>query len=437
MSSTRNQVADTATTVTFFRPGVSGQPLDVLGRVLGLFPGGLPPRHLRGGLRQVSVILQAAVLLSVGLVVVGVLWIRELKTAELIRLEHPGYELEFQADCGTGVSRPKGVEWGLDAPGSPTAVADPQRVKSILPTGMTYIVSVTGGFVAGLREADYGHNRRLNVAYMFEMRYRRTIESNDGRRIVERRCFQEVRMAKIVSPADDMRLRSSESNGPILDNIEFPDPGSGIVVGPMHTVARAMLSYGVDSVAADPRSRAFLEHDALSGKTVRLTFVDGQGVISVEPIDWTLTSSAAYHLLCQPILHMNLIPGQGSSGSRNCTVDLGHLAHFLDPSVAPSHPTDVLIEPAGTREGTCDRYSLSLVWDEDTDEPVDIDDVYRTTSEPIGVLEYDSTAGIVTAATVNWPMIAVDVSGWRLLYEQWHQFEQAPVLSICYRSQAG
>jgi len=352
----------------------------------------------------------------------------------LIRSEFPDPEEDFQATYGAGVLRSDVVDWGSDVPRSPKAAADPQRVKSVLPAGKTYEVSANGGFVACLREKGFGPNRRLHVAYVFEMRYLRSIESNNGRRIVERRCFQEVRMAKIVSPVADMRLRLDDPDRPVLDGLRFPGPASGIVVAPVHSVASAMLSHGVDSAAADPCSRAFLEHDALSGRTARLTFVDGQGVVSVEPIGWTLTSSAARFLLSQPVLHKTLIPSQDSGEDAVCTIDLGHLASFLDPSLAPCCETDVLVELAGTRHAHYDRYSLSQVWDDDSDTHVDNDDdQHCVASTPLGALQYDRNDGIVTAAIVNWPLSDLDLRRDRLLYERWNQFQDAPVLSVRYQ----
>ena len=95
------------------------------------------------------------------------------------------------------------------------------------------------------------------MAYVFEVRYRRDIESNDGQRIVERRTFLAVREAKLLTPVGEMTLNLGPPETAELDRIVFPGPGEGINAGPVRELAETILASGVQAVADCPESRAF------------------------------------------------------------------------------------------------------------------------------------------------------------------------------------
>jgi hypothetical protein len=95
-----------------------------------------------------------------------------------------------------------------------------------------------------------------------------------------------------------------------------------------------ILRRGADAVAEDPTSKAMMAVDSLAGKTVRITYVDGVGVESVEPIGCRLTRSDCAYLLHTAILSdAYFLPGTTAVRSPTWSTRGIHLAGFLDPSL--------------------------------------------------------------------------------------------------------
>jgi len=385
-------------------------------------------------LKHATSIFQAVILLAVGLVVIGALWTQEVRTAEASRQEDLTTSLDWYRTliCGSEVSR---SEFWAMAPQTPAAnaplVGDPERIKALLPAGSTYDVLVKGGFVAQRKDNTCGGRPRTHVAYAFEMSYQRVIESNDGHRIVERRSFGTVRMAKILSTADDMSLQFGPPDGLVLEDIQFPGPGAGIVAAPVRPVAEAMLGSGVETVMNCNASLALLEEDPLSGKSVRLTYVDGIGIESVEALGWSFTGSQLFFLFCQPVLSSDLLPGQ------NCTeLDPSRLSPFSDPTKLPHSGSAVLLEAFAASDGNvCGCRVLRIpfeVYGEDGSASPTSDQI-RSAATPIGALQYDPDWMFVTQATLNWRFMDLEVSPDRLLFEsRFNDFQSEPTFTVHY-----
>ena len=174
-------------------------------------------------LECVKSIFQAAALLMIGLAVIGALWNREVCTAQASAVsDRRQREDPFLKVRGKHVTRSNFKAMDLVDPfENAPLLGDSERVKALLPAGSTYDVLVKGGFVAQKSDPLHGGPLRNHMAYAFEMSYRREIESNDGRQIVERRSFGSVRMAKILSAADDMQLDLGSPDQPVFEGVSF------------------------------------------------------------------------------------------------------------------------------------------------------------------------------------------------------------------------
>jgi hypothetical protein len=136
----------------------------------------------------------------------------------------------------------------------------------------------------------------------------------------------------------------------------------------------------------------------------------------------------------QPLVDMSLVPDVWDDSAAG-TIDIAHLAAFLDPSLIPLIDFPVVVEPDTLADRGRNRYNLLRVADSDPEATVPIyHDRHRPPVTPLGTIEYDPALGFVTAATVDWSLWDLEMSGERLLYER--HFHSPTVLTVHYQCTA-
>jgi hypothetical protein len=388
---------------------------------------------------RVAGLAQAGALVSLVFTVAAALCLRHTRAAAMTRQEELA---EAVQESLYGVLRVPSVSraafaaespmWGSRLESAP-AVADARQVKLIMPEGQVCEVVVKGGLTGRLK--DRGSQYHTCVAYAFEMRYQGLVESNDGRRIVERRDYGNVRMAKLLSLVADMRLELGEPDAPLLDELSgCSDPGSGIAVASVGLVAKAILSGDTEAVTGCPASRAFLEEDLLSGKSVRLNHTDGVGVTAIEPVGWTLTRAVAAYLFRQTIVPLPLLHDSSRCESAEFVVPSDHLGAFLDPSRWLDREDWIgIAAPTKAYDASPGCQLFLRPWSRARWGPHSDSHRPRTAVVPLGQLQYDPIRKIVTNATVRWPLPALMSAHDRLLFET--DFAEPPLLTVQYRCQ--
>lgn len=280
---------------------------------------GAAPARPKSRFRETAVMQVAIVLASVGLIFVQ-LRIHAIGRASGLP------RLEAKAGAGEVVSRGHmGRKTVHMAP-----VDDPERVKGLFPTGSTYEILIKGGFVAPLEDAGDGVR---HLAFAFETLTRRTIESNDGRRIVERRRFESRKVVKLVTDAEDLSLDLGPPQTPILESLGDVQPIEGSVELPAESVAEAILATRSQPALERATSTAAVRADSLSGKEVRITYVDGLGVESVVPIGCSLTRCELKMLFHTAVLADCYFFPRSASPQQQWRVDADQLIGFFDPTL--------------------------------------------------------------------------------------------------------
>ncbi len=320
-------------------------------------PGGDPPEDALAG-RGICApgtfvaLFQAAAILGFAAFVGGILWYDAMDLGEVGAPDSRVRVRDGEA------FRPQGLETRQPA----AAIGRPDRVKRLLRPGTSYHILLKGGFATTATDLDYplsGLSGQVGLVFAFEVSATRTVESNDGRRIVEVLDFHRAVAVKLLADVDEMRL-------------ELGDPGTGLLKGihravcrrgdsslPVELVAGAILGEGGTAVSEDPAAKALGALEPLSGKRVRLTYLDGSGVLAVEPIGCALSAADCEFLLLWPALadsyslpEMEIAPGLAWS------VDAGQLGRFLDPSFRWAPSGDVLVQRTGTVRRGGKRYAV-------------------------------------------------------------------------------
>lgn len=214
-------------------------------------------------------------------------------------------------------------------------LGDAELVQGLRPAGRSFFILVKGGFAASAFDLDYGLpdvSCQVRLAYVFELLAEGTIESNDGRRIIEVIHFETVRAVKLLSDVDQMAIDLGRPEVPLLETLAPWAPIAGnraLDPGPViEATVRKADWHRVERAGA----KAFMHTDSLSGKTVRITYRDGVGVESLEPIGCGLTLLDCHYLSSMPVLADGfLFPHRGPAESDEWDVDGGQFAWFFDP----------------------------------------------------------------------------------------------------------
>ncbi|NLX98856.1 MAG: hypothetical protein GXY83_22100 [Rhodopirellula sp.] len=303
---------------------------------------------------------------------------------------------------------------------------DRKRVVQVRPAGARYDVLLKGGFTAHLHQTDSDAPRRPYLAVLFEAQLRRTIEANDGRRIVSTLQFGNVKTAKLRTAVENIALDLGSSGTAALAGLDLDGTGRRSAAVPVRRVAEAILAAGVEEVIACPSSRASLEVDSLSGKSVRISEAAGEGVQWIQPVGCALTAT-----------------------ERDLLFSFAALADWYpfleEPSNCPG---------TGPIDGSCLTGFLALPWhavgrgeaqvaafgEHDAQRCVDVElsggplqlytEHMSALYAPRGLLRYRAHDGFVEAATVDGPVSLGVFPKARLVFE--NRFRAAPVLSVRY-----
>ncbi|HUT93716.1 MAG TPA: hypothetical protein VMY37_29905 [Thermoguttaceae bacterium] len=278
-----------------------------------------------------------------------------------------------------------------------TPLADPGRVKRWLRVGETYVVRIKGGFAGPATYIEYrGNERAVRLAHAFETIQHRTIESNDGHRIVELDHFERVWAVTLLYDAKEPALDLGPPGEPLLDAFRGCEPHVGMRRVAPKAVAEAILRNPDRAVAANATTVALWHSDSLSGKTVRITYVDGVGVESIEPVGCSVAVVDRDYLFRAPFLWQ----GDMLAGNRNpngtWTVDAAQLRGLTPPSMREIPRGKIVIEPTGDyRQGGTQRATLRI-----RRPPSGRPAEYPF--PPVGTFQYDLGESRITAATLHW-----------------------------------
>ena len=279
----------------------------------------------------------------------------------------------------------------------PTPLADRARDARSPRVGASYLDQIKGGFTCPATYIEHrGKERGVRLAHAFETIEHRTIESNDGHRVVELRHFERVWALTLLCNAEPPALDLGRPGEPLLDALQGYEPHVGtrrLAPGP---VAEAILRNPDQAVAADATTVALWHGDALSGKTVRITYVKGVGVESIEPVGCSLPLPDCDYLLRLPFLGQDdLLAGQrGRNGT--WTVDAAQLAGLTLPSLRTIPEASMVVDHAGDlRQGGTQRAKLRIRRPP-SDRPAEFP------FPAVGTLECDPVGSWLTSATLHW-----------------------------------
>jgi predicted double-glycine peptidase len=135
----------------------------------------------------------------------------------------------------------------------------------------------------------------------------------------------------------------------------------------------------------------------LSGKTVRLAYVDGVGVESIQPVGCTLTAVDRDLLFRVPVLwHGYLLSSTRGSPGDVCSVEAAQLMDLISPTM-PGIPGDEILV---NRDRDCRQNGKQYVSLRIMGAAAERPDWHR--SSPTGTIQFDLSDGLAAAARLSW-----------------------------------
>ena len=223
-------------------------------------------------------------------------------------------------------------------------IANDQRIKETVQAGKTYHTVLKVGFQCRAEDSDWGAKLVTNLTYVGEFVVDRHIESNDGKRVIEVRHFVSTRNVKVVSEVEQLKIDFGPAGTPILVALELYAPGSGAAFMSTTPVVEAIFGAAADVMLKDATAKAVGRVDSLSGKKVRIVYVDGIGVESVTPLDSGLTEDERDFVFSTAVLSdCNILPELTTKPGEYWKVDGAEFAGLFDPTWRGTPTGDVTI----------------------------------------------------------------------------------------------
>lgn len=224
----------------------------------------------------------------------------------------------------------------------PPRVGDTIRLKESLVPGKTYSTHATGTVNFRGTDKDWGLETVISINYAFDSQIDRTIESNDGKTIVEVRDFREIRCLKFETRLEDVRISLGESNEGLLNALAIFDvvaPGivqklQGISLKPVLQGLRLAGIAPEKLLELDKHAKVFTELDPLTGKSIRITYVDGKGVTDLKAVKGEMTRDEEnFHRTSVLVSDSLIFPKLDVRIGDQWLVDGRALAGMIDPGL--------------------------------------------------------------------------------------------------------
>ncbi|HWE37189.1 MAG TPA: hypothetical protein VG406_11535 [Isosphaeraceae bacterium] len=316
-------------------------------------------------------------------------------------------------------------------PKPPNPLDDPDRIREALQKGRTYSSVLKVGLDARAEDKAWAVKKVVSLAYAAELAVDRTIEENDGRRVVELRHFARSRNVKLLCDVESVTIELGVRGTLLLGALDAILPGTAAAATAAKPIFEVLLGYGADAAARAGAATAVAHVDSLQGKRVRIAYVDGVGVESVAPIGCALSAEERDFVFATAVLSDCYLWDLRKAPGERWSVDGSQLGGLLDPSLrgAGSGEVRLVRDPDGSEGG---RPYAALRIEGGTVTIVASDDSARRVGSftPEGTLRFDLAEKFATQASLTGRFAVDEVSTDHILFET--SFRTRPTLKVEY-----
>ena len=326
----------------------------------------------------------------------------------------------------------------------PTKV-DTSRLIQTYTAGKSYRSIVQVSLTSRGTSKDWGIAANNSFAYVGEMMVDRTIESNDGTKMVLTQEFPAAKTMTAVTQVEGIRIELPPAGTLILEGLgqasamvglpPLPPGWSVVGVNSANAVLENSLAKKLITTATrDNNAKIFRFVDSIEGKRMKVEFINGQGMTNVIPLGGSLTGDEVDLVrLMNYSCDATILP-QDSKPGDTWTLRGADLMTLLDTSMK-GVPIGVV---------TAQRLADKIVGDR-TVARIEIikgvldlvstthKDVTNATWAPRGTLDFDFKDHIITSAELDGELIIQKRSSDHLIFEA--SWSQKPKYKVVYHSE--
>ena len=315
----------------------------------------------------------------------------------------------------------------------PPKKIDPDRITAAFQLGKTYEMILKGDAEGKATNSSWGATVVVYSQFLFDCAIDRTIESNDGNKLVELRHYKVVRNAVVDAKVEEVKLDFGLPGQLTLNLLESVAPGSYVIFDSLQPFATDFAKNEYQK-QLDQNAKVRGTVDSLSGKKVRLTSENGKGVTQIEPIECDLNSDERDFIFATAgFADCFIMPNLERKAGETWTVDGQNLAGLIDPSLRGD--TSGLITVARRQDSTTGSHPAAVL--EITQGRVVIDSTTPNqydigTFTPRGKLVFDLEDEFVASADLTGTITIEDCSRDHILYEtSWRTTPEIKVTYTC------
>lgn len=241
-------------------------------------------------------------------------------------------------------------------------INQPAVLQNLRQEGKIYCSSAVGKVSGRARKKDWGFDGSATFEYLYAMKTTGKILKNDGHTVVEERFFDNVEDTLIVSDADVRVAMPAEKLGGIVGFIatcrsyfltrdETIAQKTGEEAAEYATAALSLFNkfhfhytneelrkmakkegFFIDKVKATIKAIGLPNATLLKGKRVKLTFKDGLGLVTIEPMGCTLSDEEVDIIKrTNFVMDHYLMPETKKNVGDEWKVDGSVFSGFMDP----------------------------------------------------------------------------------------------------------
>ena len=313
----------------------------------------------------------------------------------------------------------------------PKPIDDPNRIKETLQQGKTYAVVLKAGLESQVEDKAWGFRKVVSLAYAAEMAIDRTIEKNDGKTVVELRRFVTSRNVKLLCDVESVTIDLGLPGTLILGGLESVYPGTTEALATVAPIVENLVGQVSREEVRNKATKAVAHVDSLSGKSIRITYVDGVGVRDITPVGCTLNQEENNFISGTAVLSDCYLWDLKKAPGDRWKVDGSQLSGLIDPSLrgAPTGEIDFIRDADSEENG---RPFATLRIEGGTLAINASDNSTRRIGSftPVGSLHYSLVDKIVEQARLTGRFNIEEVSTDHILFET--SFMSKPTVEIKY-----
>ncbi len=323
--------------------------------------------------------------------------------------------------AGNTITRTEVEEQGVEL-SQPAVSVDTNRIAMTYKQGTSYRTRIKTKIETRGSYKDWGITTDMNVKFLGEFEFLRDIERNDGNQLVVLQEFTKLECIELFTQVDSISLNIGNAAHTVIDlaGSYIPPGTSKIAVDQLNNIISSKpVKDEITKAIKDKAAQLFVEINSLNGKKCRIVHENGKGVVSVQPIECTLTQDEYAFIMDMALMSdIYLMPDVECKENDTWDIRGEDFLPILDPSMHASL-TGTLTARRGKDGGVSNNPSAIIKLERGLLELRERDHETELAARwaPRGELEYSFDEQIITSGRLGGDLSIVSRSIDHVIFE--------------------